>query len=220
MNPISLYLVDNSLLTRIANRRYFESDDEIKFLDDFSNPFDCIKSLEKQDADIVVMDVELPKMNGIAATKLIKDKFPKTKVIIYSSYQNEQRVLASLACGACGYVLKNKSNSYLKKAIKMVAQGEFWMDLEIAKLAFSVMPLPNVSDLENLYENRSLKNVLTSRELEVLKLMIDGKTNSQIAKEIIVSTNTAKAHVGSILTKLSVQDRVQAVVKAVRANMF
>ena len=82
------------------------------------------------------------------------------------------------------------------------------------------MPTPNIDDLENLYENKQLKNILTARELEVLKLLIDGKTNSQIAREIIVSTNTAKAHVGSILTKMHVTDRVQAAVKAVRANMF
>ena len=94
------------------------------------------------------------------------------------------------------------------------------MDLEIAKLAFSIMPTPNVNDLENLYESKNIKNSLTARELEVLKLLIDGKTNSQIASEIIVSTNTAKAHVGSILNKLSAKDRVQAVVKAVRANIF
>ena len=87
-------------------------------------------------------------------------------------------------------------------------------------MAFASIPAPNIKDLENLYENKRLKNSLTERELEVLKLLIDGKTNAQIAKEIIVSTNTAKAHVGNILTKLSVTDRVQAAVKAVRANLF
>lgn len=220
MNPITLYVVDDYLLTRIAQRRYFSSDNEFKLLDDFSNAEDCLKKMETCPADIILMDIELQKMNGIEATKLIKEKYPKTKVIIFTSYKNEQRVLASLACGACGYVLKNNSNVDLKKIIKMVAQGEFWMDLEVAKLAFSLVPTPNVNDLENLYENKNLKNSLTSRELEVLKLLIDGKTNSQIAKEIIVSINTAKAHVGSILTKMHVTDRVQAAVKAVRANMF
>ena len=78
----------------------------------------------------------------------------------------------------------------------------------------------NMNDLENLYENRKIKNNLTAREMQVLRLLIDGKTNSQIAQEIIVSTNTAKAHVGSILTKLSVKDRVQAAVIAVKANLF
>ena len=204
MNPINLYIVDDYLLTRIAHRRYFSQDKEINFIEDFANAEDCIKRMEDKSADIILMDIELPKMNGIEATKIIKERHPKTKVIIYTSYK----------------VLKNNPNVNLKNIIKMVARGEFWMDWEIAKLAFSQMPTPNVNDLENLYEDRNLKNSLTARELEVLRLLIDGKTNSQIAQEIIVSINTAKAHVGSILTKLSVTDRVQAAVKAVRANMF
>jgi len=220
MNPVSLYVVDDYLLTRIAARRYFSSDDEINFLEDFGNAQDCIKKMEQLPADIILMDIELPKMNGIEATRIIKEKYPKAKVIIYTSHKSEERILASLACGACGYVLKNNPNTDLKNIIKMVARGEFWMDLEIAKLAFSMIPTPNANDLENLYEDKNLKNTLTARELEVLKLLIDGKTNSQIAQEIIVSTNTAKAHVGSILAKLSVTDRVQAAVKAVRANLF
>ncbi len=220
MNPITLYVVDDYLLTRIAHRRYFEKDKSFKLLDDFKDAETLIEKLQSKPSDIVLMDIELPNMNGIEATKIIKEKFPKTKVIIFTSHKNEQRILASLACGACGYVLKHNPDYNLKKIIKMVAKGEFWMDLEVAKLAFSIMPSPNVSDLENLYEDTNLKNSLTAREMEVLKLLIDGKTNSQIAKEIIVSINTAKAHVGSILTKLSVNDRVQAAVKAVRAKLF
>ena len=168
MNPINLYIVDDYLLTRIAHRRYFSQDKEINFIEDFANAEDCIKRMEDKSADIILMDIELPKMNGIEATKIIKERHPKTKVIIYTSYKNEQRILASLACGACGYVLKNNPNVNLKNIIKMVARGEFWMDWEIAKLAFSQMPTPNVNDLENLYEDRNLKNSLTARELEVL----------------------------------------------------
>ena len=102
----------------------------------------------------------------------------------------------------------------------MVVNGKLQLDLELAKRAFSILPTPNIKDLDNLYVNKQLKNSLTQRELEVLKLLTDGKTNSQIAKEIIISTNTAKAHVGSIFNKLAVSDRVQAAVKAVRANLF
>ncbi len=220
MNPTTLYVVDDYLLTRIAHRRYFSSDKKIKLLEDFNCAEDCLEKMEKHPADIILMDIELPQMNGIEATKLIKERYPKTKVIIFTSYKNEQRILASLACGACGYVLKNDNSINLKHIIEMVAKGEFWMNLETAKLGFSLVPTPNVNDLENLYEDKNLKNNLTARELEVLKLLIDGKTNSQIAQEIIVSTNTAKAHVGNILTKMHVTDRVQAAVKAVRANMF
>ena len=158
--------------------------------------------------------------NGIELTRIIKEKYPSTKVIIVTSYKSEEIILASFICGAVGYVAKNNFNNELKDIIKMVMNGEFHLDLEIAKMAFSSLPTPNVSNLDNLYENKKLKNVLTQRELEVLKLLTDGKTNQEIAKEIIISTNTAKAHVGSILTKLNVADRVQAAVKAVRAKLF
>lgn len=220
MNPVGLYVVDDYLLTRIAHRKRFSKDKDIKFLEDFGCAEDCIKRMKKNPPDVVLMDIELPKMNGLEATKLIKENFPKTKVIIYTSYKSDQRILAAFACGACGYVLKNNPSFNLKDVIKATVEDGFYLDLEMAKLTFSTIPTPNINDLENLYENKNLKNNLTARELEVLKLLIDGKTNSQIAQEIIVSINTAKAHVGSILTKLSVTDRVQAAVKAVRANMF
>lgn len=206
MNLISLYVIDEYLLTRIAHKKYFSNDSEFELLGDFSTAEECLINMEKRPSDIVITDIELPEMNGIEATKLIKEKFPKTKVIINTSHRNEQRILASLAVGASGYVLKNDRSADLKKIIKMVMHGEFWMDLEVAHLAFSTIPTPNIKDLENLYENKKLKNMLTKRELEVLKLLIDGKTNSQIASEIIVSTNTAKAHVGSIFAKLAVTD--------------
>jgi len=220
MKTVTLYVVDDYLLTRIAHKRYFADDDNFDVIGDFQNAKDCLEAMKTRQADIILMDIELPGMNGIEAVKIIKEKFPKTKVIMFTSYKNEERVLASLACGACGYILKNKKDVDLKKIINMVIKGEFWMDLEIAKLAFSSIPIPNITDLENLYENRKLKESLTERELEVLKLLTDGKTNSEIAQEIIISTNTAKAHVGNILTKLAVSDRVQAAVKAVRANLF
>ena len=97
--------------------------------------------------------------------------------------------------------------------------GEFLMDSEIATKAFSQIPMGDVKDLNNLSDSNELLEILTQRELQVLRLLVAGKTNSEIADEIIVSTNTAKAHVGNILMKLSVKDRVQAAVKAVRANI-
>ena len=114
MNPVTLYVVDNYLLTRIAHRRNFANDNEIFFLEDFSNAEDCIKKMKHKPADIILMDIELPKMNGIEATKIIKEKYPRTKVIIYTSFKNDQKILASLACGACGYVLKSNQNIDLK----------------------------------------------------------------------------------------------------------
>jgi len=220
MNSITLYIVDDYLLTRIAYKKYFENDNDFKVCGDFKNARECLFELKNNPVDFVICDIELNNPNGIEFTKIVQEKFPSTKVIIVTSSKTEETILASFACGAVGYVLKDSFNQNLKEIIKMVVNGKLQLDLELAKRAFSILPTPNIKDLDNLYVNKQLKNSLTQRELEVLKLLTDGKTNSQIAKEIIISTNTAKAHVGSIFNKLAVSDRVQAAVKAVRANLF
>ena len=218
MTVLTLFIVDDYLLTRFANKRLFEGDENFKILGDFTNAKDCIKALDEIVPDIILMDLELPDINGIEAAKIISEKYPKTKVIILTSYEDDAKVLASLSQGVCAYIIKGKTD--IKKVIKIVAQGGCWIDLEFAKCAFSKIPSPDIKNLENLYKYEELRQSLTEREIEVLRLMIEGKTNSEIAKEIIVSSNTIKAHVGSILEKFGVHDRVQAAVMAVRANIF
>ena len=215
---LNLFLVDDYLLTRISNKRELENNPDFKVLGDYSSAKECILALENHSPDIILMDIEFPDMNGIEACRIIKEKYPKIKVIMLTSYDDSAKILASLACGACGYIIKGKTD--ISYAINAVAQGSFLIDLELANNAFSKITAPDTKNLENLYKYEELKHNLTHRELEVLELIIEGKTNSQIAKDIYVSTNTAKAHVGSILEKFGVQDRVQAAVMAVRANLF
>ena len=218
MAQLNLFLVDDYLLTRISNKRQLENNSDFKVLGDFSCAKECLLALEKCSPDIILMDLELPDINGIEVCRIIKEKYPKIKVIMLTSYDDCAKVLASLSSGACGYIIKGKTD--IKYALNIVAQGSFIIDLELASNAFSKIPSPNTKNLEDLYQYENLKHNLTQRELEVLKLIIEGKTNSQIAKDIYISTNTAKAHVGSILEKFGVKDRVQAAVMAVRANLF
>jgi len=222
---ITIFIVDDYLLSRVAYKRYFSSYPEFKVIQDFSNAVECIKNLKKYQPDVIIMNIDLPKINGIQATKLISQKYPKTKIIIITSDRDEQKILASLACGACGYIVKNEdennNNSIdFKKIINIIMEGNLYLSLKTAHFAFSCLPNPNEKDIDNLYEYKNIRTLLTKRELEVLKLLIEGKTNAQIAKEIIVSTNTIKAHVGKIFEKMNVNDRVQAAVKAVRAGLF
>ena len=213
MKQSALYLVDSCLLTRIAYKKYF-SKSNYKVLGDFTNAKECLAAIETMQPDIIITDINLVDINGFEFCKIIKEKYPKIKVIILTAFKDCAKILTSLSYNACAYVIKN-GNTDLKKVADIVSQGGFWMDLEISREVFSKIPKQN-----NVYEYSNLKNNLTSRELEVLKLMTEGKTNSQIAKEIIISINTAKAHVGRILEKLSAKDRVQAVVMALRANLF
>lgn len=213
MNVITIFTVDDYLLTRITHKKYFSNRKEFSIIGDFALANECIEKLKLTQPDVILMDVEMPDMDGIEAAKIIKEKYPKIKVIIFTSFVSKEQVLSALASGACGYVLKNPDVE-LDKIIKTVMEGSFFMDLEIACRAFS--SISSSSSDEDYIDIDSL----TQRELEVLRLMTLGKTNPEIASEMIVSINTAKAHVGKILSKLEVNDRVQAVVKAIRAKIL
>jgi len=215
MNYLTLYIIDNYLLSRIIYKKQLEKNKKIKILNVFSNIKECIENMEKKQADLILMNITNEKINGKRITEFFKEKYPKTKIIAFVINNDKQTILSALSDGVSGFILKENNN--IKKAINIIIHDGFWMDLEIANFIFP--KLANSKKIHNEKEHNNLKNILTKRELEVLKLLIEGKTNSQIATEIIVSTNTAKAHVGSILTKLNVKDRVQAAVKAVRINL-
>ena len=218
MSKVTLFLLDDNILTRISNKRQLELNPNYSVIGDFKRSKDCFNALMEQNPDIILTDINLSDMNGIKFCSTVKEKYPKIKIIIQSITKDDIKILASLSSGASGYILKGKTD--ILKAVDTVLKGTFFIDLDIAQSAFSKIPLLNTNNLDNLYKYKELKQSLTERELEVLKLITEGKTNSQIAHDIYVSTNTAKAHVGSILEKFGVKDRVQAAVIAVRANLF
>ena len=163
------------------------------------------------------MDLGLPGMNGIEATKKIREINPQAKIIILTSHSFDNEVLTTLGSGAQGYCLKDISPELLTKVILEVNEGAIWLDPQIAKTALSIFQRQG-----KMFQNSKDKNLsrLTEREYEVLKLLVDGKSNTEIADELIVSVHTAKAHVCNILQKLCVDDRVQAAVKAIKENII
>ena len=214
---ISLYVVEDYLLTRITYRhslpRYNEN---LEIVNDFETAESCIAALKENEVDVILMDLGLPGMNGIDATQIIKSKYPKIKIIILTSHDSDNEVLASLTSGANAYALKDISPENLTHVIESVNRGALWLDPRIAQIAIDVL---RRADNLNLNDENTYDFNLTMREKEVLGLIIKGKTNTEIAKEIIVSPNTVKAHVGNILEKLAVSDRVQAAVKAIECNL-
>lgn len=158
-------------------------------------------------------------MNGLEATMKAKEICPDVKVIILTSHEREEEVLAALGSGAIAYCLKDIDPKALSEVIRSVAQGACWIDPNVAKLALKLFPKPENVKLLNEHEQVDPKGHLTDRETEVLKLLVKGKSNTEIAKELIVSVHTAKAHVCSILQKLCVDDRVQAAVKAIKEGI-
>lgn len=220
MDKITIYVVEDYFLTRASYRHILGSTEDFELLGDFETAEECLEAMAKKQADIVLMDLGLPFMNGIEATRIINEKYPETKVVVLTSHENEDEVLACVASGASGYVLKDLELDTLKKIIRAVNFGALWFDPQIADVTKSVIPKPKSTDFDNLYDKKDIKSLLTEREYEVLKLISEGKSNVEIGEIMMVSTNTAKAHVGNILSKLSVKDRVQAAVLAVKSEMF
>ena len=220
MEKIKIYIVEDYFLTRVSYRHTLGKTEDFELLGDFESAEECLEAMKENPADVVLMDLGLPYMNGIEATRIISSEYPNTKVIILTSHETDEEVLACTASGASGYVLKDLEVEPLRKVIRAVNFGALWFDPQIADVPKSVIPKPNSTDFDNLYDTSDIKSILTVRELETLKLVSEGKSNVEIAEIMMVSKNTAKAHVGSILSKLSVTDRVQAAVMAVKANLF
>ena len=170
--------------------------------------------------DVVLMDLGLPGINGIEATQQVKAFDEKIKVVILTSHDRDEEVLASLGSGANAYCLKDIEPNTLVNVLKNVSQGAAWLDPAIAKVALNLFPKPQSTKVLNPSEISDARAQLTEREMEVLRLLVQGKSNTEIAKDLIVSVHTAKAHVCSILQKLCVDDRVQAAVKAIRENII
>lgn len=215
----SVYIVEDYLLIRKSLIQILSKLDEFKLLGDFDTAEQCLEAFEKQPSDIVIMDLGLPGMNGLTATHIIKEKYPETNIVVLTSHETEDEVLAALASGASAYALKDVGLEEIRTILREVSKGAAWLHPSIAKIALAATPKPNSTDFNNLYTKEKSDIKLTDREQEVLKLVVEGQTNTEIAETMNISTHTAKAHVGSILSKLSVADRVQAAVKAVRTKI-
>ena len=208
---VSIYIVEDYLLARITCRKALEQFNDLEIKNDFETAEECIEALEKNPVDVILMDIGLPYMTGIEATKIIKEKYPNTKIIMLTSHDNQEEIISSLASGANAYALKDISVEDLHDAILNTNKGCIWIHPKIASIINHTFVNAKLIPKEDFN--------LTSREKEVLVLLTQGLSNTEIADKLIISTHTAKAHVCNILTKLSVTDRVQAAVKATKYDL-
>lgn len=221
MKDITVYIVEDYKLTRTTYVHYFSAINGISVTGVFENAEDCLAAMKKQQADIILMDLGLPNMNGIEATKLIASQYQSSKVIILTSHDDNEQIFASFATGASAYVLKDIELDELVEVIKNVHKGVVWIDPKIAEIVRTAFPKPNTTeDFDKLYDKPNLNAELTDKERLVLELMVKGLSNIEIADAIHVSKHTAKAYVCKILSKLAVTDRVQASVKAVKFKLY
>lgn len=218
-SSIGIVIIEDYKLTRMGLKSSLEEFDGIKVIGESEDAENGLIIVDKMKPDIILMDLGLPGMNGIEATARIKQDHPEIKVIILTSHERDEEVLASLGSGAQAYCLKDIEPAALVNVIREVSKGACWLDPVIAQVALKLFPKPESIRLSSANQLQDGRSQLTERELEVLRLLVKGKSNTEIAKDLIVSVHTAKAHVCSILQKLCVDDRVQAAVKAVKENI-
>ena len=217
---VTVVIVEDYKLTRVGLKSTLNEYEHINVVGEAEDAIEGLEIIQKLKPNVVLMDLGLPGMNGLEATMKIKEMGLNTRVIILTSHERGEEVIAALGSGANAYCLKDISPETLSEVIRNVAEGACWVDPAVSAVALNFFPKPENVSLIQTNEVQDARAQLTERELEVLKHLVKGKSNTEIAKELIVSVHTAKAHVCSILQKLCVDDRVQAAVKAIKENII
>lgn len=217
--PVKILIVEDHKLMRVGLKSLFEDFPEINIIGEAQSGKDALEMIRMSKPDVVLMDIGLPDMNGIEATKKILSQFEDVKVIMLTSHISESEILDSLAAGANAYVMKDINTEILVMVIKTVKEGALWLDPKVVPIIreknAGIIPQKQLSRANFKAQHSNL----TEREYEVLKLVVDGRSNSEIAKELTISEHTAKAHVCNIIQKMVVDDRTQAAVKALKEGL-
>lgn len=219
MKSISILMVEDHKLLRVGLKSLFNDTSDIKVIAEADNGKDAIEKAKATKPDIILMDIGLPDISGIEVAKRILDFNPTQKIIMLTSHINEKEVMESLNTGAFAYVIKDINTEILIMVIKTVNEGAIWLDPQIVPLIRdkSSCFIPQKQTSRAAF--RAQHANLTEREYEVLKLVVEGQSNAEIADTLTISEHTAKAHVCNIIQKLVVDDRTQAAVKAIKEGL-
>ena len=205
--PISIILVDDHEVVRNGLRGYLETLEEFNVVGEAASGEEALKLVTELIPDVVLMDLIMPGMDGVETTRRVKKISPRTQVVVLTSYHEDIHIFPALKAGAVAYILKDMKMEKLADAIQRAVRGETILH-----------PLVAERVLRNLRgesgEGESFLTELTEREMDVLKLIANGLSNSQIAEKLVISENTVKGHVSNILSKLHLLDRTQAAVYA------
>ncbi len=206
MAKIRILIVDDHEITRVGLRTTFEPEPDLAVVGEASNGAEALAKMAVLDPQLVLMDVRMEKMGGIEACREIKSRYPDVRILMLTSYTNEDAVISSILAGASGYLLKHLSRAELLRSIRLVAAGQTLIDANATQQA-----LDRISQMPG-WE-------LTEREREVLTLIARGYTNKQIADALTVTEKTARNHVSHILEKLGLSRRSEAAVFAVEHKL-
>ena len=218
-----LIIADDHALLRSGIRSMLASDPDLEVVGEAADGLEALELCRTLHPDLVLMDVRMPRMDGLAATRAIKEEFPRISVVMVTMQDDPDYLFEAVVAGAAGYVLKGATPDQLTDAVRRVLGGESMLDQGLTISLIKTMadrreiepdPTPTREPSELLAEP------LTDRETEILHLLAQGQTNPQIARQLVVSPGTVKNHVRHIIAKLGVSDRTQAAVRAMQLGLI
>jgi DNA-binding NarL/FixJ family response regulator len=202
-------VVDDHTVVREGLRGFLDLQDGIEVVGEAADGDEALAAAERLRPDVVLMDLVMPRLDGVAAMRALRERLPQARVIVLTSFLDDDKLLPALRAGAAGYLLKNSEPQELARAVRAAQAGEALLDPAVGARVVEALAGAEEEPLDRL----------TPREREVLQLIGRGFPNKQIARELNVSERTVKTHVGHVLAKLGVADRTQAAVLAVRAGL-
>jgi DNA-binding NarL/FixJ family response regulator len=217
MEPIRLLIVDDHTLFREGLRALFSAIEEIELVGEATTGKEAIDMVEAFQPDVVLMDIDMPGMGGVEATRKILSRTPTSRVVMVTMLEDDASVFSAMRAGAQGYVLKGAKPKELVETIQAVARGQVLFGPDIATRIMRYFSEQGAALKTSLPEEAFPE--LTPRELEVLELIAKGDNNSQIAEKLVISGKTVRNHITSIFSKLQVADRAQAIIKARDAGL-
>ena len=217
-SAITIFVVEDYEVTRIGLKLLLEQIEGFKVVGEAEDGRTAVKKAAQLKPQVVLMDIGLPIMDGIDAAKQIKDALPDTRIIMLTSHEKDKDIFAALSAGADGYCLKEVASSRLAMAIRAVHEGAAWLDPGIANRVLRARTV-TPSAQGGQAKSSGSQSPLSQREVDVLRLVVDGLSNQEIADRLSLSVETIKTHMRHIMEKLAVDDRTQAAVKAMRQGL-
>ncbi len=215
VDKIRILLAEDHVIVREGTRELVQHEDDMEVVGESGDGEEAVQFAIQTKPDVIIMDITMPKLNGIEATKRIKSLLPLTAILILTAYDNDQYVSALLEAGAAGYLLKNVKGRELIDAVRAVHAGESVLHPKIARKVLNRFAVSGVKQ-----EPESATSILSERELEVLKLAAKGLSNREIAKKLFLSVRTVQAHLGNVFNKLDIGSRTEAILYGLKKGWF
>jgi two-component system, NarL family, response regulator LiaR len=209
-DAIRVLIVDDHAVVREGLRTFLELQEGIEVAGEAADGDEAVAAAERLAPDVILMDLVMPRRDGVSAMREIRERVPGARVIVLTSFLDDGRLMPALAAGAAGYLLKDVEPSELARAVRGAHAGEAMIDPTVAARLLRTLSDPQA---------RAASGELTRREREVLALIVAGRSNKRIARELEIAEKTVKTHVGHLLAKLGVADRTQAAMLAVRSGL-